>query len=351
MSRVINRRIFIQNGISYYLIQDSADSSSLTHVLRIDVQAVQPFVLGSIVGENKKSYGGNIKALHKRRLSDIAKNAQRGIRNIRVYVDNKPKTLKPLWITNGTFFLDDCQNDWIQMAGSIIDSTVPVNYRGPLPKPKLLIDPPARSLGGPVPSQRLNFQEAHRYRGVFLQRLNNGIVSTEFRHSRASASEWASLGYYSAIGGAGILVENGNARATNYMYRKDKGFFPSVDTPTYCAGPIIATNETKNILYLILDRTHLSGGRYGNWGRPWGEMSDYLKNNFLGEIGRRGDGRINSALVYDGGGSRGLWIRKRRGLFGLMRGFNPDEAPAYGGRYIGNDMNTRLVPHHICLWA
>lgn len=153
MARSVNiNKKFLQKGIQWYEIQDAAKPADLTHVLRIDVQNAQPFVLGSLLGKTKKSYGGNIKSIQKRQLASISQNAQKGVRDISIPISSKTKRLKPLWITNGTFFCDDCASNWIWLSGSILDSTVPVGYKGPLPKPPLLIDPPAPSMGGPTNS-------------------------------------------------------------------------------------------------------------------------------------------------------------------------------------------------------
>lgn len=354
----------------WYRIQGD-DPYDITYVLRVDVDRAQPFVLGSILGTTKVTYDEDIKQSTKRSVAQIASNAEKGRHNIRIPVaDPQSRVLTPLWLTNGTFFADDCwrqingkdvriKESWLQ--GPIVDRSVRVHQTG---SRLLLINPPAVSLGGPENKGKPIIQEYQLNRGIFLQRLGpDGRVTLNIQQSGHGARYWANQGYYSAIGGGGILVQDGNFRDSEWNQKRQNGGFDPGGNQSYCAGPIIALNSTGRILYLILNRTHgrtreytdSKGKRhhvdYANFGKDWTSMSSYLKSGLARDIGRN-DGGIKDAIVFDGGGSRGLWIRSSgqgsRKKFGLMEGYFPQEG---GPGTFDEGLNYRPIPHHICLWT
>ncbi len=333
MSRKITYHKVIGKGIEFFSV------AGLTHVMRIEVGPASPFFIGSLTGKMKtvRENGRLIQKLPKRTLDEIAPREEKEY-SLELTAGGVNKKLLPLWISNGTFFGDDCWNYNVN------------------PKKKV----PASWLTGPIvhrgkatASSPLNNQLSERW--IFQQELNsNGNVDFSFngRVNRKLlnptvlndvAPLLASMGWYSCIGGAGALIENGMPHSENFWYPPGKSSNPNsgqgggwfgIDQ-TYCAGPVIAINDRadRKVLYILQDLTPENGdSRLKAKGRNWRQMALYLKNNFLDDI-KRNDGSIKHALVYDGGGSRGLWVK--------------------GVGLVNNNGYThdRPIPHHICVWG
>lgn len=328
----------IGKGIEFFEIRDTTMEWNRSHVMRVDINKAMPFYIGSLALE-PVIFKRGIPYIEKTTLHQFAKRANRKIGKTSLDYSILGKKVMHMWISNGTFFGDDCyeyndQGDAIaQISHSYMTGAIVSKGRAIASSPNLH-DKSKRSL--------------------LLQRFRPNQIDFRRQNSYLSASDLVAEGWSSAIGGGGALVEGGNFRGlplhrnrpSDWWWQRPHGMFSNGQT--YCAGPVIAINNNATCLYLIQDRTHTNNldpskpKNFYNLGRRWEHMSSYLRYNFLSEINRTRDGSIEEAVVYDGGGSRGLWVRdyvdprgSRQDIRGLVAGY-------YG---------LRPIPQYICLWG
>jgi hypothetical protein len=329
MARPVTKFIKMGRGIDFYSI------NGVTHVVRIDMRHNKSFLLGSITGKVDRI--GTVDYVNKLKLTENI------IPKLRTHFYNfnvNGRTMIPLWVSNGTFFGDDCYESFevdnpkekedMIVAGTIVHKGDPIATSSPT------IATPKRRRWG-------YFQDNNPWPTAITDPGSNIVIARE--STPHLASHYAGEGWTSVITGAGSLVENGRVKKREVAQTKAGGNFPiwiktkgNLHSPTYCAGPMIARNADGNVLYLIQDRTPNNGEKGTNAGRDWGDMARYLRGGFLGHGSlledmkcREKDGTIWNAIVYDGGSSRSLWVR--------------------GSGIIGGYETNRPVPHYMCLWA
>lgn len=365
MARVLvgNRGVFLGRGISYYHIDDNANTDR-TDVVRVHIPTAKPFIIGSITGAITQ---GNPDRVINRTLDSFVNRVNTTTQfDIRLPGNIK---LRPMWISNGTFFATHEQVR-TSVAGTVVFQGQP--GWNPAERLDVRIDGDPFSLTPPpVPRGAPRPQKDQRW--TYLQGDGGLNEQVRFFHEEGlRRADNIAPRWYSAISGAGALVETitfagtpttyyrglplpAQGRSKYWENNRATGNFANAQT--YCAGPVIAMNAAGTALYLIMDRTNSNGETDSTrQGRRWEHMTAYLQGssghgNFLNEIRfdgsgtRPNDGRVGWAYVYDGGGSRQLWIGHPQRGIGPPR-FNQGLVAAYPGGSV-----RRTVPHFICLWG
>jgi hypothetical protein len=307
-------------GMGYFQIQHTFTEGTATlDVVRI-LPTARPFVIAPLLGKSLYHKPGQLPTVsthQDRSLKAIEKYLR--YRNYHIRWNGTIVDTYPMWVSNGTFFEMTNNDDTLPslIAAPIVYESVGTN------------DPNATDFRKGKGKRWFMGQKPHlphsQYMHIDLQQNVQGLLSTKLADT-----------YLYLIGGAGALVINGKAMNDDFWESPSGGKFITRDvlgSQGYSAGTIIASNDAAiehRIHYLILCRSII----------PWRELAPYLSNDFIRDIGNAAgarppyDGKIQNAIVYDGGGSRQLWIRRPHNM--------PSLIPGYG---------TRPVPQFICLYG
>lgn len=285
------------------------------HVVRIVRDLAKPFVIGPLINKVYPSGGGD--RIQVQNLSSLLKS---GVPPLYPKIKGKPQKLVPLWISNGTFFGIDSDDDYEDKVKFFVSG--PVLQNGP--KQRRANAP--KSLG--VKSNRWiqlhNLYANGNVEGAFVQ-MQGYASAYNIRTGKVPylpTNAYKSKRWQWASGGAACLIEKGVAHTESY-WGSDAGGRFSQDQ-WYSTGPVIAINDSTDnpVIYLIMETSAAGSFR-------WAQMTAYLQASFLKDISHPADGKIQQALVYDGASARQLWVKGKGEVFG----------------------SGRPVPQFLCVWG
>ncbi len=284
------------------------------HVVRIVRDLAKPFVIGPLINKVYPSGGGD-----RVQVQNLSSLLQSGVPSLYPRIKGKQQKLVPLWVSNGTFFGIDNDDDYEDKVKFFVSG--PVLQNGP--KQRRANAP--KSLG--VKSNRWiqlhNLYASGDVEGHFVQ-MQGYASAYNIRTGKVPylpINAYKSRRWQWASGGAACLIENGVAHTESYWGSNAGGKFS--EDQWYSTGPVIAINSTeKTVIYLIMETSD-----------PreffWRDMTAYLQGDFLRDINHPADGKIQEALVYDGASARQLWVKGKGEVFASDRG----------------------VPQFLCLWG
>ena len=303
--------------------------SATVYIVRID-PSFHPFVIGSITNEALYTFTEAARIISPIKAATVNSKIFNISRN-KINMDGKAspilqddnRKLWPVWVSNETFFDHHVEtNDpvkkrsreynYTKIVSPVVHEGFPVTDadRGRVGRPqfnRVYVNQPSAS-GGVV-----------SIRDETFKRVDFGLRSySEKIYDLAKSNR-------ELLGGAGLLVDRYISRAAYPVYLGGFQF-----TAAYSSGPIVARSLSKNgmpIYYLLYIR--------GDDGLniSWDDAAKYLTGRFPKYLmDKRGvlDPKIYNACVYDGGGSRQLWVRNQR-----------DKMKFEGTR----------VPNYLCVWG
>jgi hypothetical protein len=330
---------------------------STLHVLRIDNTTKQnQFIIDSVIGapENDPDPNThvNVQYFYKTNvvtLKDTIINKTRPNPN--------PKSanplLRPVYLTNGMMFADDCRDRHTDQP--IVKSALSSN---------------CYSNGIQVAKQDPYFGVKNRWH--FTQFIDPGNSKTPYvsyfdfgRGDGLPPNPTSTSKLYTFLGGAAPLVSGGSPVGSKRSDWTQKALGSFSSEQNFCAGPIIASNYKQTVIYIINDISFTNTNAYlvANYGRRYDQMAPYISSGqLLNDVHLGNDDPIDSAVCFDGGGSRGLWISGGDRLFNFAavdNGIEPDlpYSTHYGLPVLNTDglifgyNNCMMVPHFITVYG
>ena len=237
--------------------------------------------------------------------------------------DGRLTTLRPVWISNGTFFgvhpLPG-KHDPAEILG-------PVLHQG-----EVMADVTPSLVTRSVPKSERWMIAQPRGEDAY------GRVNIIRNHPRQSVIDFISS-QEEVLGGAGLLISEGQAHTRSFWASPSGGDFDTApnsayDPQMYSTGSVVARCSGVNPIYYAIYITGEATGKNPGRHIHWSESASYLSSEqFRSDLAKKRkvkDSPIQEACVFDGGSSRQLWVRG---------------APT-PLRFTGVE-----VPNHLCVWG
>ena len=299
------------HGVEYHEFQWNAIGARV-YVARID-PSQGSFAVGPL--SNDPSIEDKAKPLVYRRrqmltLESKVDYLKRVLINTNYTDKSMSDVLRPVWISNGTFFGVHSRSDQYAFGPAVhrglpVTDVTPVITNGSVPKSErwLIAQPKERK-----------YSEVNIFQNKPRKPVVGNLDGTE----------------QEVLGGAGILISNGTPKTNNFWRSDVGGKFDSGQPKT--TGPIFAIcGGVKPIYYAICVREGSGKPRIS-----WSETASYLMAQFRVDLANTRkkvqDKQIQEACVFDGGTSRQLWVS------------NPPRGDKL--RFTGLE-----VPNYLCIWA
>ena len=298
----------IARGIGYkHLVKGIFDLD----VIRIDVDNAIPFVIGATLGEIVHRPNSKDQPTAGRRMPYAMIDTRKFIaptlqlnKIIDVY-DSMPgeyhtfKKLNPVWVSNGTFFEP--------VTGYYYDKNGKKIYYTEYDAPTTVNGPVIATVRAP---KRDRFADATRLAKRNVERIvkNRWYVRQDNPYSIPVLKQGPIVAnslpesVRSLVGGAGPLIIGGKVASVNNR----ENLYNFQQNAYYDPGPIIAQNSAssnRRIFYLIMSRKTRNRSDDG-----WTDIANYISYKMISDLGQGANDKISEAIVFDGGGSKSLWI-------------------------------------------